>query len=239
MPTWNDNPFSMVLQGIALESFCDDQQLLTTKEKPVFAWVDIETTGLDPEKDVSLEMGIMLTDAIGNVCGAANWLIWREETFESVIDKSWLKARATADTFVLDMHRKSGLWLAVDDAMSSRYNHSYLHPEIVAADARLWVQQMCGDGVQLQLSGSTPHFDRGFLRRDLPQLENWFHYRSGVDVSGIREVAKRVCPTVVETQPVKREVHRPLPDLGDSIRLYRHMLRTFLFTTESIREALG
>lgn len=236
------NPFSQWMTGAELEEWAKAMELPVTDDKPEFAWVDVESTGLDPEKDVTLEVGILLTNGIGEICvnGACTWLVWREEKFESIMDKSWLRAKSTADPFVKEMHEKSGLW---DDLVRANKKNGgtsrFLHPQVIEQDTRDWLITMCGEDVKLQLSGSTPHFDRGFLRRDLPKLEDWFHYRSGVDVSGIREVAKRVNPVVIATQPKKMEVHRPMPDLADSVKLYRHLLRSFLFVTDEIREKLG
>lgn len=237
---WKDNPYSYWMRGDFLKAWADKNELRVTQDKPVFAWADIETTGLDNRKDVMLNMGIVLTNEVGDVCenGAIDWLMWN-------FTATHKKAFDDMLPFVRDMHMKSGLLKAIAEIREAggiKFNQrtheahlervtqvqTHVSTQTVSLQSRAWLQSMCGEGVSLQLSGSTPHFDRGFLQTYMKDLESWFHYRSGVDVSGIREIAKRVNPSVIESQPIKAEIHRPLPDLADSIRLYRHLLNTFM-----------
>lgn len=235
---WRANVFSRHLTSYELEDWAKEMDLPTTEDKAEFVWVDMETTGLDAEQDVSLELGMVLTNGWGEVCkhGAITWLIWREEKFESITDKSWVRACAMADPLVKEMHEKSGLFSELTEARKKKGGASrFLHPQIIEQDARAWLDEMCGSEAKLNLSGANPHFDRKFLARDLPNLESWFHYRNGADASSLREVAKRVNPTALIDQPGKREIHRPLADLADSIKLYRHLLRNLLVTSDPAR----
>jgi oligoribonuclease len=237
------NGHSYWIKGSFFDAWADENGIRITDEKPEFVWVDLETTGLNTSSEVTLEVGIVLTDAVGNVCrdGVIDWKVWAPE--EGSRDKSWAQAFHNMDPFVEDMHTKSGLIKDMSQALAGPWVED-MHPALVSPQARAWLDKMVsrdlnGSMRSLQLSGSTPHFDRGFLQADLPVLESWFHYRSGVDVSGIREVAKRVNPLVIEDQPTKSEKHRPIPDLVDSLRLYRHLLKSFLRVDGITKQVLG
>jgi len=230
MAEFLDNPFSSWIKGESFDIWADVMQLPITDGEPEFVWVDVETTGLDTGTDVTLELGILLTDGIGNICrdGVIDWRV-----YGSLRDKrsKWNLALDGMDEYVRNMHTKSGLLGEINRVRSLPHNQERLDPDRVEEDAIVWLHLHCKE--PLQLSGSSPHFDRGFLKADLPILENWFHYRSGVDVSGSREIAKRVNPGVVAGQPTKMEMHRPIPDLVDSVRLYRHLLKNFFRMDEA------
>jgi oligoribonuclease len=87
------------------------------------------------------------------------------------------------------------------------------------------------NAAKMPMCGSSVGFDRNFLRANMPALEDWFHYRS-IDVSTIREIASMVNPRVVESAPEQMLVHRPYPDLIDSINLYKHFIEEFFFITD-------
>lgn len=234
MAYWQGNPNSYWIKGELFEAWAEQNKMSITDNMPEFVWVDLETTGLDPRQDVTLEMGIVLTDRLGSVCrnGVIDWKVWTEIRN----NKTWQRAVDNMDPYVEDMHTSSGLLKDLKIALTrdgaSRTNR--MHPADVAHDATDWLTMMVPKNVQLQLSGSSPHFDRGFLRADMPALEAWFHYRSGVDVSGIREVAKRVNQPIINGQPKAAAKHRPIPDLIDSIRLYRYLLRNFIVMTPEL-----
>jgi oligoribonuclease (3'-5' exoribonuclease) len=139
---------------------------------------------------------------------------------------------------VHEMHAKSGLLseLKTDGTHAYRYLQN---PANVCGSAVYWLSERVGLETGLPLSGSSPHFDRGFLQQQMLPLENWFHYRAGVDASALRETFKRINKSVVDTQPEKYEKHRPVPDLADSIRLFRHMLRTGFVLDEATKGRLG
>lgn len=231
MANWKENPFAWWMRGLAFMSWADAMELETTEGPAEFAWVDIETTGLVEGKDHVLQLGIVLTDGVGRIIrdGVIDILIYNLD------DNRWSEAISNMIPLVREMHEKSGLTKSLSNALMHP-SRDRLHPAQVAYDAREWLTMMCGPEVQLQLSGSTPHFDRGFIKEDLPALNDWFHYRSGVDVSSLREVAKRINPSVVENQPDAMKVHLPIPDLVDSIRLYRYLLTSFLVMDDATKE---
>jgi oligoribonuclease len=230
MGEYNHNPFSYWMKGDSLVHWSEHQGIPLTDDAPEFCWVDIETTGLDRTQDRILEIGLVLTNGIGEVCmdGVIDWRVFVHGGNEDQKGAEYLTAlsRLESNPIVSEMHKKSGLLLNIfSDARHPEYMKT--HPDIVQVEARNWLAERTKKMENgLQLSGSSPHFDRGFLQDQMPYLEDWFHYRSGVDVSALRETFKRINEAVVKTQPEKQEKHRPIPDLADSIRLYRHMLRT-------------
>jgi len=244
MAEFKNNPFSFWMRGATLEVWAEQMGIPLTSDQPEFAWVDIETSGLDRRWDRIFEIGIVLTNAIGEVCrvGICDWRVFVHDPTDIKYDEYKLAlGRAEDNEFVKAMHDKSGLF--TDLFNDARHPESRkAHPAEVQVQAREWLElnaPNANDGKGLQLSGSSPHFDRGFLQDQMPYLEDWFHYRSGVDVSGQRETFKRVNPNVITTQPEKCEKHRPIPDLADSIRLYRHMLRTGYHLDYDVRTRLG
>jgi oligoribonuclease len=244
MAEFKNNPFSFWMRGATLEVWAEQMELPLTSNRPEFAWVDIETSGLDRKYDRIFELGIVLTDGVGAVCrdGVIDWRVFIHDRDDDRY-RQYAKAlkRAEENPIVKAMHDNSGLFKDIFN--DARHPESAkAHPSHVQVDARDWLAWMTGstaDGKGLQLSGSSPHFDRGFLQDQMVYLESWFHYRSGVDVSGQRETFKRVNPKVIETQPAKCEKHRPIPDLADSIRLYRHMLKTGYVLDYDVRELIG
>lgn len=244
MAEFKNNPFSFWMRGATLEVWADQMGIPLTDDAPEFAWVDIETSGLDRRWDRIFEIGIVLTNAIGEVCrvGICDWRVFVHDPQDIRYDEYKIAlGRAEENEIVKAMHDASGLFKDIfNDARHPE--HRKAHPAEVQVAAREWLElnaPNANDGKGLQLSGNSPHFDRGFLQDQMPYLEDWFHYRSGVDASGQRETFKRVNPMVIATQPEKCEKHRPVPDLADSIRLFRHMLMTGYNLDPDIRARLG
>lgn len=237
-----DNPHWTHLQGKRFDYWIKELGLRQSMVAlPEMVWVDIETTGLEETNDVPLEIGIILTDRVGRVVkdGIASWRIYdkREYRWEYRIDN--------CSDFVRQMHNKSGLWEALrrefrDANDLETWNKMY--PENVARNIIQWLDSQCKDVVywngekKAPLSGSSPQFDRKFIESHLLVLGDWFHYRNGADVSCVRNLQRLHAPGLPE--PEKRELHRPIEDLADSIKLYRHQLKTFLRIGEESRAIL-
>lgn len=226
MPAWNNNPNSYWLAGSSFDIWAETHGLPITEDAPEMVWVDLETTGLDSDLNVTLEMGILLTNKFGEVCrdGAIDWRLWRSGVYD---DKSYKLEFDNLDPVVDLMHINSGLKADMTRAIQGPYLE-LMDPHYVEREAIDWLRGRTPDGKKFPMSGSSAHFDRGFVKADLPKLNDWFHYRVGVDASGLREIAKLLNPAVVASQPVPLKKHRPLPDLADSVRLYRHLLQNFL-----------
>lgn len=230
------NPFSNEIVGDMFDIWAYASDMPITDGVPELAWVDTETTGLVAEREVTLEVGVILTDRAGKICrnGVADWLVWGD--FVDEPRPKYVQAYMEMDQFVIDMHKKSGLIRDLNKAKQHPLSHR-MHPAQVAVEAREWLTTRCGADAKFPLSGANPAaFDRGFLQNDLPALNDWFHYRSGADISSLRELAKKVNPTILMDQPKKSEMHRPIPDLLDSIKLYRYLLTKFLRTDKTTQE---
>ena len=174
-------------------------------------WLDIETTGLDPEKDQILELAIVITDSDLNILS----------TYQTVVSPQYGYDRLMND-FVREMHTKSGLlaeigrgdglvpWDVVTEAL--RFLPDYVEPK------------------KTPLSGSTISFDRSFLQVYMPELDKYFHYRS-IDVSSIKELCSLWYPEI--ELPTKKEVHRAYADILESIELLKFFRETIFTQTGS------
>ncbi len=161
-------------------------------------WIDLEMTGLDPEVEVILEIAVIITD------GSLDQII---EGPELVIHADHAALNNMAPV-VREMHELSGLTEAV------RQSHATVaDAERLALD---FVKTHVPDAGLAPLAGNTVHADRAFLRRYMPDLEAWFHYRN-VDVSTIKELTRRWNPEVLENAPEKGGGHRALADIRESI----------------------
>lgn len=170
----------------------------------MLVWVDIETTGLDPERDLVLEVAFLLSD----------------DVLHPILDESYVIHHRTLppmDTVVREMHGKNGLLDEVSNAI--------LPPTAVEVLLQDFLKHYVGKE-PLTLAGSSPHFDRAFLRKHMHSVEALFHYRM-VDVSTVKELAKRWRPSVYESRPKGLQKHRALSDIHDSIEELKHYRRNF------------
>lgn len=158
------------------------------------AWIDLETTGLDPEVHDIIEIGIIITDRELREVARKSWVL-----YDATHEREWSRE-------ALDMHDASGLVgeLAFGTTV-----------ELAAADARRFIDRNGAGGSPM--CGASVHFDRAFLRRRAMYLHEAFHYRN-FDVSSLRMAAELAGLQVPER---KRGLHRALPDLEDSIALAR------------------
>ena len=178
-------------------------------------WVDLEMTGLDPDSDVIVEVAVIVTD------GALEQLA---EGPDLVISQPEEKLAAMVDV-VREMHQASGLTAAV---RASETSLADAEREVLAFIAAHVPER----GVA-PLAGNSVHADRMFLRRHMPEVEGHLHYRN-VDVSTVKELAKRWRPDVVEQAPEKEGGHRALADIRESIVELRHY-RDALFGGSAMR----
>lgn len=176
------------------------------------AWIDLEMTGLDPEVDRIVEVAVILTDG----------------QLEESIDGPELVIHATTEdlaamsAFVRDMHTDSGL---LDRVRVSAIELAEAEAEVVA-----FVTANVADDDVVLLAGNSVHTDRAFIQRHMPRLDALLHYRH-VDVSTIKELARRWAPEVFEQAPPKGGGHRALADIRESIEELRYYRRT-LFSAE-------
>jgi oligoribonuclease len=165
-------------------------------------WIDCEMTGLSLTDDALIEVAALVTDFELNQLGDG----------VDVVIKPPGAALDQMDPFVRDMHTKSGLLEVLDSGTTME-----LAQEQVLGYVREWVPEPR----KAPLGGNTVATDRGFLIRDMPDLEAWLHYRI-IDVSSIKELSRRWYPRVYFNAPAKSGGHRALSDIRESIAELRY-----------------
>ncbi len=170
-------------------------------------WVDCEMTGLDLVHDALIEVACVVTDADLNEL---------DEGIDLII-KPPPEALAQMPDLVREMHTTSGLLAALDDGITLAQAQEQVLGYVRARVPEVRKAPLCGNSIAT---------DRGFIARDLPELDSYLHYRM-VDVSSIKELAKRWYPRVYFASPAKVGGHRALADIRESIaelRYYREAL---------------
>ena len=165
-------------------------------------WIDCEMTGLDLRADALIEVAALVTDFELNVIG---------EGIDVVI-KPPQEAIDQMDDFVRNMHTESGLLEALPHGVTLDEAE-----QMVLA----YIREHCPEGSRPPLAGNTVATDRSFLVRDMPTLERFLHYRI-VDVSSIKELARRWYPRAYFNSPPKTGNHRALADIQESIEELRY-----------------
>jgi oligoribonuclease len=170
-------------------------------------WIDCEMTGLDVRADALVEVAAVVTDSELNVLG---------EGVDVVIAPP-AAALEQMNDFVRDMHTTSGLIEELPAGMT------LADAEQAVLD---YVREWVPDPGKAPLAGNSVGTDKMFLDRDMPGLVGHLHYRI-VDVSSIKELARRWYPRVYFASPKKDGGHRALADILESIdelRYYREAL---------------
>ncbi|AEA27180.1 oligoribonuclease [Pseudonocardia benzenivorans] len=162
-------------------------------------WIDCEMTGLDLQRDALIEIAVLVTDGDLNVLG---------EGVDVVIHADESALAAMPDV-VRDMHARSGL---TEEVRRSTVTLQEAEQAVLA-----YVREHVPDPVSAPLAGNSIATDRGFLARDMPELDAHLHYRM-VDVSSIKELCRRWFPRVFYAKPEKGLAHRALADIRESIR---------------------
>jgi oligoribonuclease len=165
-------------------------------------WIDCEMTGLDLGADALIEVAALVTDFELNVLGDG----------VDVLVKPPEAALEQMDDFVRTMHTTSGLL----EELSGGLTLAEAEEQVLA-----YVRSQCPDGSRPPLAGNTVATDRAFLARDMAALESFLHYRI-VDVSSIKELARRWYPRAYFAAPPKSGNHRALADIQESIEELRY-----------------
>ena len=165
-------------------------------------WIDCEMTGLSLHTDALIEVAALVTDFELNVLGNG----------VDIVVKPPAEALAQMEDVVTRMHTASGLLDRLSDGVS-------LHE----AEQRVlsYVRDHVAEPRKAPLAGNTVGTDRMFLARDMPELEAHLHYRI-VDVSSIKELARRWYPRAYYAAPAKAGSHRALADIRESIEELRY-----------------
>ena len=160
-------------------------------------WVDCEMTGLDLVEDALIELAVLVTDDELNVLGDGIDVVIRPP--EGALEQM--------DDFVRTMHTTSGLL-------------EELAAGITLAEAEEqtldYIRQYVQEPRKAPMAGNSIATDRGFIARDLPALDEFLHYRM-IDVSSIKELARRWYPRAYFQAPAKHGCHRAVADITESI----------------------
>ena len=160
-------------------------------------WIDCEMTGLDLEKDVLVEIAVLVTDSELNVIGDGIDLVIAA-TPEQI---------AGMNDFVTQMHTNSGLITEIPNGIALSAAEDLIIKYLESASTVAGKSPLAGNSVSV---------DRSFIARDMPRLNEYLHYRT-IDVSSIKELARRWYPKTYFAAPAKTGNPRALGDIRDSI----------------------
>lgn len=160
-------------------------------------WLDLEMTGLDPHKDVCLELGTIVTDSELNILaeGPVIAIHQSDEILENM------------DPWCITQHGKTGLTQRCRESQYTEEDATRITLEFLRQYVPAGKSPMCGNSICQ---------DRRFMFVHLPELEQFFHYRN-LDVSTIKELARRWRPDLIKKMK-KVGVHLTLEDIRESIQ---------------------
>jgi len=172
--------------------------MVGASENDRLVWIDCEMTGLDLEIDELVEIAVVITDFELRPVHPGFQIVIRPD--DSALEHM--------SEFVRQMHSTSGLLEEIPNGVS-------------LADAEFqaleYIQQFIAHEGKAPLAGNTIGTDRMFLAKYMPRIDRWLHYRN-VDVSSIKELARRWYPRAYIHAPAKGGGHRALADIRESIR---------------------
>ncbi|GLZ55976.1 oligoribonuclease [Actinomycetospora sp. NBRC 106378] len=170
-------------------------------------WIDCEMTGLDLGKDKLIEIAALVTD---------QELVPLGDGVDVVIHASDDDLDGMPPV-VVEMHARSGL---TEEVRASSVTLE--EAEKLVLD---YIREHVPDARSAPLCGNSIATDRGFIARDMPELDSYLHYRM-IDVSSIKELCRRWYPRIYYAQPEKGLAHRALADARESIRELEYYRRT-------------
>ncbi|WP_169947856.1 oligoribonuclease [Microbispora sp. H11081] len=165
-------------------------------------WIDCEMTGLDLGQDALIEVACVVTDSELNQL---------DEGVDVVI-KPPAETLEQMSEVVREMHTSSGLLRALSSGVT------LAEAEAVVLE---YIRSHVPEAKKAPLCGNSIATDRAFIARDMPLVDAFLHYRM-VDVSSIKELARRWYPRVYFASPEKQGGHRALADITESIRELRY-----------------
>jgi oligoribonuclease len=179
----------------------------------VLVWMDLEMTGLEPRRHVIVEIATIITDDDLNVVAEGPALVIGA-TPEQLVHMG---------EFVTEMHTKSGLKESMENSAVT----------VDEAESRTleFLKSHIKEPRTIPLCGNSIGTDRRFLQEFMPTLEAFFHYRN-VDVSTIKELARRWNPSVLSALPEKATSHRALDDIRESIAELIHYRKALFVAPE-------
>lgn len=175
-------------------------------------WIDLEMTGLNPEKDRIIEIATVVTDSDLNI--VAEGPVFAVHQAQSLLDGM--------DEWNTKQHNGSGLVTRVQESVFDEKKAENATLEFLKLHTSAGKSPMCGNSVWQ---------DRRFLARYMPELESYFHYRL-IDVSTIKELSLRWAPRIYNGV-TKESRHLALDDIRDSINELRYYREHFLKVEQS------
>ena len=172
----------------------------TSQSRDNLIWIDLEMTGLDPDKEKIIEIATLVTDSNLNIIAEGPNLIISQS--KEILD--------SMDEWNQNQHGSSGL---IDEVIKSNITEQVA--EIETLD---FISKYVGEKIS-PMCGNTVSHDRRFLSKYMPELENYFHYRH-IDVSSVKELIVRWMNQAQSYQ--KNSNHRALDDIKDSINELKH-----------------
>ena len=169
-------------------------------------WIDCEMTGLDLTRDALIEIACLVTDSE---------LVVLDEGLDLII-KPPAEALDQMEDVVRDMHTTSGLLAELPAGITL----AEAQDQVLA-----YIRRYVREPRRVPLAGNSIATDRAFIARDMPELDAFLHYRM-VDVSSIKELARRWYPRTYFASPPKRGGHRALADITESIQELRYYRET-------------
>jgi oligoribonuclease len=169
-------------------------------------WIDCEMTGLDIERDALIEIACLVTDADLNLL---------DEGIDLII-KPPAEALESMPEVVREMHTTSGLLAELPSGIT------VAEAQDLVLD---YVRGHVPEPRKVPLCGNSIATDRWFIARDMPELDAYLHYRM-VDVSSVKELARRWFPRAYFASPAKHGGHRALADIRESVQELRYYRAT-------------
>jgi oligoribonuclease len=185
---------------------------------PHLIWIDCEMTGLLLDKDVLVEIAVLVTDSELNIIG---------EGVDLVI-KATPEQLASMNEFVTQMHTASGLITEIPSGVSLADAEDQIIKYLESAGTVSGKSPLAGNSVSV---------DRSFIARDMPKLNEFLHYRT-VDVSSVKELARRWQPKIYFQAPAKTGNHRALGDIQDSIAELKYYRENFFIPAQNEDSAM-
>ncbi|KQY31601.1 MULTISPECIES: oligoribonuclease [Nocardia] len=173
----------------------------------LLVWMDCEMTGLRLDSDKLIEIAALVTDSDLNILGDGVDIVIHADD----------AALACMPPVVATMHAKSGL--------TEEVRRSTVTLEQAQQQVLDYIREYAPTARTVPLCGNSIGTDRGFIARDMPELDAHLHYRM-VDVSSIKELCRRWYPRIYFGQPEKGLAHRALADIKESIRELEYYRRT-------------
>lgn len=186
----------------------------------MIAWIDLETTGLDPESDQIVEAACVVTDDDLKEIARFERVLHHPQAAGladvAPEDRGAAGAHTGIDPYVIEMHQVNGLWRASANSSKGVRETAHALATFIAKHAK-------NNGERPQLGGASVHFDRAFLREHMPEVERELHHRH-LDTSSWNELARRTWPTVHQgrTRAGAAPAHRALADALESIEVARY-----------------